>query len=776
MVGLALKLRVTGIVQGVGFRPYIYRLARKYCLGGYVRNLGGCEVEVYIEGSKSGIVGFLSELTVSKPPTSVIDEVEVEEVKPLGFKEFTIERSGFEKQAISIIPPDIGICSECLNEILNPKSRWYLYPFNSCVWCGPRFTIIEKAPYDRSNTSMRDFPLCSSCLCEYNDPNNIRRFHAQGICCPKCGPQVKLYDNRGRLIDVENPIYEAAKLVDEGFIVAVKGLGGYHIAALASDDDVVLKLRLRKNRPQKPFAVMALNVEVVKRICSPLREHLRLLQSPQKPIVLVPLREDTPVSKYVAPGLDTLGVMLPYTGLHYLLLMWTRDKYLIMTSGNPKGKPICIDDNTAFNRLKSIVDYFLVHNRRIINRVDDSVLRVTLGKPVFLRRGRGYTPLWIKTRAYFDKPVIALGGELANTATLAYRNYIIPTQYIGDMDELENVEFLEEALKFLLKTYNIDIRDSIVVSDMNPAYTTTRLAEKYHRRYGVPVVRVQHHHAHIVSAMVEYGIAYSESRSIGIAIDGFGLGVDGMAWGGEVLEVSYNSFSRVGHLEYQPLPGGDVSTYWPTRILISILARVLGVSETRNIAFKLGFDRRLKYGFKELELLLKQHNRVRVYTSSMGRILDTISTLLGVCWYRSYEGEPAMKLEAYSRRGRILDYDIKITTSNGVSVVNTTDIVLWSLECLERGVDKPSIGRTVQYMLGYALGLIAKSRIKGRRNISSVVFVSGGAAVNEIILEGIKCAIEDIELYVNTKVPPGDGGLSIGQSVIGWFLYREEYE
>ena len=766
---LALKLKITGIVQGVGFRPFIYRLAREFNLKGYVKNLGGCEVEVFIEGWRDDVACFLSKLMVRKPPTSIIDEVEITFTESEGLEKFYIEKSGLESSLLSMIPPDIGICDECLREILDPKSRWYLYPFNSCVWCGPRFSMIEEVPYDRDNTSMRDFPLCNECLREYHDPNNIRRFHAQGISCPKCGPKVKLYDKHGYPIEANDPIGEAAKLIDEGYIVAIKGLGGYHIAALASDDDTVLKLRLRKNRPQKPFALMALNIDVVKKISNPTKKHLELLLSPQKPIVLVPSREDTPVSRYVAPGLDMLGIMLPYTGLHYLLLMQTKDKYLIMTSGNPKGKPICIDESEAFNKLKGIVDYFLVHNRRIINRVDDSVVRLTLGEPVFLRRSRGYAPTWIKTKIRFEKPVIALGAELTNTASIAYRNYIIPTQYVGDMDEFENVEFLESALKFLLKTYNIDISNSIIVSDLNPAYATTILAEKYHKEYGAPVIKVQHHHAHIASAMVEYGVHETDRRAIGIAIDGFGLGLDGMAWGGEILEVSYKGFKRLGQLEYQPLPGGDVSVIWPARILVSILGRILDENEVYHLASKLKIIEKLKYGFKELQLLLKQCKRVKLYTSGMGRILDVVSTLLNICWYRSYEGEPAMKLEAYCRKGRILDYEIKMYTRDNELVVDTTDLILWCIESLMNNADKRSIGKTVQFKLGYALGLIAKRYIKGRRNVvDNVVFVSGGAAVNEIILEGVMNSLEDIVVYVNRKVPPGDGGLSLGQAMIGY--------
>ncbi|OYT56316.1 MAG: carbamoyltransferase HypF, partial [Desulfurococcales archaeon ex4484_217_2] len=328
---VALKLRVSGVVQGVGFRPFVYRIAVKNGIKGYVKNLGGSEVEIHAEGSLLNILSFIRDLVVEKPPPAEIEILEIEESKPKVFKEFSILKSGKNPKMFSMIPPDIGICDDCLREILDRNSRWYMYPFNSCAWCGPRFSIIEKIPYDRENTSMRDFPLCEECLSEYRDPENIRRFHAQGISCPKCGPKVWLVDNSGELVETDDPIKFAAKLIDEGYIVAIKGLGGFHIAALATNDEVVLTLRERKRRPQKPFALMALNIDVVRKIAYVPREAEELLLSPQKPIVLLPKRENTPISEYVAPGLSTIGVMLPYTGLHYILLMYTKDKYLIMT-------------------------------------------------------------------------------------------------------------------------------------------------------------------------------------------------------------------------------------------------------------------------------------------------------------------------------------------------------------------------------------------------------------------------------------------------------------
>lgn len=763
---LALKLRVSGIVQGVGFRPFIYRIAVKSKVKGYVRNMGGSEVEIHIEGTNGEILTFLRLLESEKPPPARIEEIEMEESKPRAFNRFEILKSNAYSKIYSMIPPDIGICDYCLQEILDKNSRWYNYPFNSCAWCGPRFSILEKLPYDRENTAMKDFPLCEPCLSEYKDPNDIRRFHAQGISCSLCGPKVWLTDNRGEVLNAKDPIMEAAKLIDEGNIVAIKGLGGFHIAGLATDDDVVLLLRKRKRRPQKPFALMALNVKVAEKIIVLNDKLLKLLTSAEKPIVLAPKRENTEVSEYIAPGLDTLGVMLPYTGLHYLLLMQTKDKFLIMTSGNPKGKPMCIDEKCAYNKLSEYVDYFLMHNRRIINRIDDSVVRLTNGKLSFLRRSRGYAPTWFKSPFKMKKPILAFGAELSNVGAIGLKERIIPTQYIGDMDDFETLNFLEEALNFLVKAYNIDVEDSIVVSDAHPYYATTRLAEEWSRKYRIPLVKVQHHHAHIVSAMVEHKLP-TETKIVGIAIDGVGYGDDKRIWGGEVLITSYKKYIRVGHLKYQPMPGGDLATIYPVRMLTGILSSALGLNEAKEFILKNKLYEWLKYGYRELNVIMKQIvNKFYVETSSLGRILDAVSALLGVCYHRTYEGEPAMKLEAYARGGKILDYQPKIILENGIYIVDITDMFQWILSVINDS-NKKDIALTIQHCIGEALAKICLKVIKGSKLPPKIV-VSGGAAVNDYIIKAIivEAMENDVEVLLNRKVPPGDGGLALGQVAV----------
>ncbi|RLF05243.1 MAG: carbamoyltransferase HypF, partial [Thermoprotei archaeon] len=538
----AVLIRITGLVQGVGFRPFIHRIARRSGVRGYVKNLGGSEVEVWAEGPDGSIRRFLELLEHERPPPAELDEVSVVEVEPRGYEDFRILESGHRVTRRSQIPPDIGVCEYCLREVLDPNSRWYRYAFNSCAWCGPRFSMMYSTPYDRGNTAMRAFPLCADCAREYSDPDNLRRFHAQGISCPRCGPKLWLLDGRGEEVPCEDPIREAARLVDEGFIVAVKGLGGFHIAALASDDEVVAKLRERKRRPQKPFAIMALDLGVVERIAAPSGRHVELLRSPQRPIVLVPKREDAPVSELVAPGLAEIGVMLPYTPLHYLLLMETRDKFLIMTSGNRRGLPICTGAE-ALSELRGIADYFLVHNREIVNRVDDSVVRLTDGIPQLLRRARGYAPRWIKVPFKLEREVIALGAHLSNAGAVAFEDRVVPTQYVGDMDYLENVEFLLSALNFLERCYRLEAK--VVASDAHPGYVTTRLAASMASRLKVPHIRVQHHHAHIASAMASVGVRAGE-EVLGVAIDGAGYGADGKIWGGEVMIASYTTYERVG--------------------------------------------------------------------------------------------------------------------------------------------------------------------------------------------------------------------------------------
>lgn len=757
----AKRVYISGIVQGVGFRPFIFRLANKYHLKGFVRNMGGSEVEIHVEGLERNIEGFLSAIKKEKPPPAKIESIIIRDTEILNVSAFKIVGSGKKAKLYSMVPPDFGICEYCINEILDPETRFYRYPFNSCAWCGPRFSMIESLPYDRENTAMRDFPLCDECEKDYNDPENVRRFHIQGISCPKCGPKVWLTDKKGEKIIVDDPIIEAARLINEGFIVAIKGLGGFHIACLASDDDVVLRLRERKRRPYKPFALMALDTKAVEKIVVVNEKAREILESPEKPIVLLPEREDSPVSKYVAPGLNMQGVMLPYTGLHYLLLMETEDRFLIMTSGNKKGKPMCTDEKCAFTRLNEIVDYFLLHNRRIINRVDDSVLRFTDGELTFLRRSRGYAPAWIKLPFTGKHKIIAFGAELQNAGAVGFENKVVVTQFIGDTDEVENLTYLDRALAFFAKVYEIDPKKAILVTDKHPRYASVLLSEKWARKYGTEIIKVQHHFAHIVSVMAEKGIPL-DKKVIGIAIDGLGYGDDGQIWGGEVFIASYTDYKRVGHLEYHRMPGGDLAVMYPVRMLVSILKKLMTEDEILDFLLKRSLLKGLRGKEKELKIIFQQYHKAPL-TSSLGRILDAVSYLLKICWARTYEGEPAIKLEAAAKGGKSIEpIELPIIKENGLYVVETVSLFKFLLDYLDQAKIS-DLAYTAQYVLGKSLGSIAvKSALS--QGIDTIV-VSGGAAVNSIIIKGVKHVADehDLKVYLPNKVPAGDGGIALGQ-------------
>ncbi len=760
-----IRVTVTGIVQGVGFRPFVYRLAKELNLKGYVRNLGGSEVEIVVEGPSNLIGEFLRRLKADKPPPADVYDLKIDEVELKLFKDFFIKESGKQREAYSMIPPDVGICSYCLSEVFSSGDRRFMYPLNSCAWCGPRFSMIEKIPYDRENTAMRDFPMCSKCLEEYENPEDVRRFHAQGNCCPYCGPKVWLED-KNRPISVENPILEASKLIDEGFIVAVKGLGGFHIACLASNDEVVLKLRERKRRYEKPLALMALNLDVASKIVEFSEDDARLLESPRRPILLLPEKEDSPVSNYVAPGLSMQGVMLPYTALHYLLLSNVKDGFLIMTSGNESGEPMCTDNDEARSRLSGIVDYFLMHNRRIVNRVDDSVVRKTGEFYTIIRRSRGYAPIWIKLPFSVSRPVIAFGAYYQNTGCLAFGNVAIPTQFIGDMENVSSLIELEKVLTFLIRTYGVDPSKALLAVDMHPRYLNRILAEKWTKTYGCELLEVQHHHAHAASLMAELK-ADIDSEEVAVTIDGVGYGIDGTIWGGEVLIVKYGSFTRFGHLEQIPMPGGDRAVEYPVRMLISLLSKFMSNDEIEQLIVSRGLHKGLTYGVEEIRatLLLLEKSRLPV-TSSMGRILDAASSLLGVCFKRTYEGEPAMKLEALSKSHPSVEL-LTPRISHSKPIVETHKI----FEELISKIDRPRehLAYSVQRALGLSLGELAVAASKGR-NVRRVL-VSGGAAVNTIIFESIRTVVESegLKAYVNVQVPPGDGGISLGQAIIAGF-------
>ena len=761
----AFQIIIIGIVQGVGFRPFIYRVAAQSGVKGYVRNRSGSEVEVRVEGSSEEIGNFFKLFLEQLPQPAKIEEIEFIEEELENYNSFHILPSINHLSKRSIITPDIGICEYCIEEVLNSKTRWYNYPFNSCVWCGPRFSMMYRAPYDRENTSMNSFPLCRECMEEYSNPQNIRRFHAQGISCSKCGPKVWLTDSKGRTINSENPIEKAAQLIDCGSIVAVKGLGGFHIAALASNDEVIAKLRERKKRPSKPFALMALNLDIIKKFAYISSEAEKLLTSPEKPIVLLPVKNGVEISSLIAPGLDFIGVMLPYTSLHYMLLKDTRDKYLVMTSGNEYGKPMCTSESEAFEKLSKFVDYFLLHNREIVNRVDDSVVRLTDNKQILLRRGRGYAPAWIRIPVNLSRPIIAFGAELQTAGAVAFEDKAVLTQYIGDADDYDIIIDLDRYIKFFTDIYNINPSESIVVVDKHPMYASRRLGEEWSNKYGAKMVEVQHHHAHAASIMADYKVN-SNTKAVSIVMDGMGYGDDGHIWGGEVIEVSYSEYRRIGHLKYQPQPGGDSATEYPVKMLIGILSSILNERELLNLLNERKLESGLKWGLQEAQVAYRQSIIGRTpLTSSTGRILDAAAALLGICFKRTYEGEPAMRLEALSHSGKLIEYiEAPVKNSNGVGIIDTTKL----FETVLNNIDHESrnLAYSIHYRLGESLAEIAC--MAKTTHETGVIYVSGGAAVNDIIIKAIRETLtaRGIEVKLPRRVPPNDGGIALGQVVI----------
>lgn len=738
----AYKIIISGIVQGVGFRPFVYRVAVKSGVKGYVRNLGGSEVEIFIQGTKENISNFFSAFFRELPSPAKIEEIHMENENIIPtISNFAILESKKTISKSSMIPPDLAVCDECLNEVLDPRNRRYRYPFNSCAYCGPRFSMIYTIPYDRENTSMRDFPLCDNCKREYYDPNDVRRFDAQGISCNICGPRLFLETIDGERIETNDPITTAGKLIREGYILAIKGIGGFHLAALATNDEIVLKLRERKKRPQKPFAIMVHSVEVAKKYVIMNEFEESLLRSPERPIILLRKRDPYELSKYISPGLDREGIFLFYTPLHYLLLDEIPEKLLIMTSANPHGYPMCKDEKCIKEKLRGVADFILYHNREIVNRVDDSVIRISSNRLMMIRRGRGYAPHWIKI-PYEVEPSIAVGAELQNAGAIAFNNKVILTQYIGDTDKYDTLKDLEHTLAFFLSVYNV--KPKYIIADKNPLYQSTYLAEKLAKRFSAELVTVQHHYAHIVSAAIDN----SYSDGVGIAIDGIGYGDDGNAWGGEIIRFEYNKYNRTHHLEYIPYVGGDLNAIYPSRMLILILSKFMNESEILEIykSKKL----LLKNGEKEITMLL--NNKDRLKTSSLGRVLDAVSAYLGICNLRTYEGEPAMKLEAAARNGKLRDLEIPIVNEEILS----SKIFQWLIE----NEDKYPINDlafTIQYELGKTL---VKAALK---NNPQRIIVSGGAAVNEYILKGIIDNSEGVEVITPKRVPAGDGGIALGQ-------------
>jgi hydrogenase maturation protein HypF len=728
-------------------------------LRGYVRNRGDAGVEILIEGKEQVIQTFLRDLKEKKPPLSQIHDIVTRTLQGKNeHAKFTIYKSSEETVLSgSVIPPDIAICNECLAELRDPKDPRYEYFFITCTNCGPRFTIIDRLPYDRANTTMREFPMCGLCRKEYADPLN-RRFHAQTVACPTCGPKAYLTTRDGEPIQRKDPVREAGILLSEGAILAIKGYGGFHVAASAVKEKPLSALRKAKHRRTKPFAIMARSLSATKTFAEVTAKEEELLTSYARPIVLLNKSNKYGLSPLVAPGLHNVGVMLPYTGLHYMLFDHVGDAAFVMTSANPPDQPIVKDNDEALETLGGTVDYFLFHNRKIAYRCDDSVTRVHGSHLAFIRRSRGYAPAPIMLKEKAKRCVVGLGGELNNTSCVLLENKAFLSQHVGDVENVETRVFLQEATDHLIRLTNSHI--DAVTCDLHPKFTTTLLSQELAEKNGWQLIPVQHHHAHVAALMLEHAV----DEIVGMACDGYGYGLGGEAWGGEILLCTREAagFKRLAHLEPQPLLGGDAATRYPLRVATGILNKKVNVED-----WLLKNSKHLPHGETEAKLILHQLKKASsvTETTSCGRVLDAVAAVLGVCYERTYEGEPAMKLESAAIKGKDA---LKMKPIINGNVLDTAQLLLAIFENRDKA-SKADLAYSAHAYL--AKGLASLAVEKALESGVKVVGFSGGAACNDILASLMRESVEaaGLAFLVHEAVPAGDGGVSFGQAVVGGF-------
>ena len=756
------KINLYGIVQGVGFRPFIHKLVKRYNLYGWIRN-SNQGVEIEVEGKESDYQKFLRELKNHPPALALINRIKIKGLPLKGFSEFNIKESNSKhKHPIILLPPDISICADCLKELNDPHDRRYHYPFINCTNCGPRFTIIKDMPYDRSQTTMKNFIMCEDCTQEYHDIEN-RRYHAQPNACPVCGPQVSLYLGDEQ-INISNPIKEAQIRLKKGEIGVIKGLGGFHIACDAQNERAVLKIREIKKRDRKPFALMAESISRIKNFCFVSKIAQQYLESRAKPILLLKKKKICLLSPDIAPGNAYLGFMLPYTPLHYLLLEKS-NLVLVMTSANFSEEPIIIEDEKIFSEFADKVDFLLTHNREIYNRCDDSVLKNTAHQPIFIRRSRGYAPYPI-ILARKMKPVLALGAEEKNTVCLTRDNYAFPSQHLGDLKNKDNFTAYQEAIKRLSQV--LQFEPEVIACDLHPDYLSTRYAEQSAEKYGLPLVKIQHHYAHIVSCMSENHIT---DRVIGVALDGTGYGPDGTIWGGEFLIVSEKNYIRIGHLKYTAMPGGEVAIVEPWRMVFSYLYSHLGLGlEAIELVFK---KRKITKEFT----LLKQMIDKRInspLTSSCGRLFDAVASLIGLKDEVDFEGQAAIELESICQPHYRNNYHYQIEKEDNSWTVNNREMFHEIITDLERNVSLSQIASQFHNTVAdFILSLCVK--IRKDYNINNVA-LSGGVFQNSFLLERTleKLKEEHFQALIHQVLPPNDACISLGQAVIADALIKGE--
>lgn len=750
----ALTIRVSGIVQGVGFRPHVFSLAKRLDLAGDVSNTAD-GVLIHVEGTAGSVDAFSRDLVEKAPPLSRITHVETEPSPVINAAEFVIlESSGADHRA-TLISPDVTVCKDCVREMFDPKDRRFRYPFINCTNCGPRYTIIDDIPYDRPNTSMRRFPMCDACREEYENPLD-RRFHAQPVACPACGPAVSLFDSAKIPIPAIDPVQKAIDLLKEGRILAIKGLGGFHLAVDAAGDAAVTMLRHRKRREEKPFALMAKDLAAVRALAWTSRSETRLLTSRERPIVLLCKREDHPVSRFVAPDNRYFGVMLPYTPLHYLL-MEGGFAALVMTSANLSEEPICIDNDDAFERLAEIADYFLVHDRDILLRSDDSIVRRAAGADRQMRRSRGYVPVPVFLKDS-HAPVLAVGGALKNTVCLLKGNQAFVGQHVGDLENLRTLEFFELTVRHLSRI--LDVTPEIIAHDLHPDYLSTRWAlEQREKRPEIPLVGVQHHHAHIAACLAENKV---DGPAIGLSFDGTGYGSDGAVWGGEVLLADLTGFIRLAHLDYTPMPGAAAAVKGPWRMAAAYLSAAFG---GEFLDMDLPFIHAVGRDKTAVAAQMAAKGVNAPPTSSLGRLFDAVAAMVGLRSRVTFEGQAAMQLEMIADVQARGAYDFEWSTDAPKRILVAPII---------RGVVKDiADGRTPSEISGRFHATL----IRGFTRLCAALMketgvkeaaLSGGSFQNAILLTGLLRALTQIGFTVHTHalVPPNDGGLSLGQAVV----------
>jgi hydrogenase maturation protein HypF len=753
------SIEVRGIVQGVGFRPFVYGLASRYSLAGFVQNRLG-SVHIELEGEPSALAAFCDDLTHRPPPLARIDEVRSRPIAVRRQSGFQITPSASSAGQV-VIAPDVATCDRCLTEMQTPGKRRYRHPFVNCTDCGPRLTIVTGAPYDRPQTTMRDFVMCDECRAEYDDPSN-RRFHAEAICCPRCGPSLQFLNARGSAIETDDPIAAFASRIAGGAIGALKGLGGFHLVCDATSDAAVRTLRSRKHRDEKPLAIMLADVESVERLCFVGDAERRSLLSSQRPIVLLRKRPQSSngngatLSPAIAPARDTLGVMLPYTPIHHLLMEATGGRPLVMTSGNQSDEPIAYRDDDFVEQLSGIADCYLTHDRRIHVRCDDSVVRVIDHSPVFVRRSRGYVPAPLHLPLKCSEPTLAVGGQLKASFALGRRNEAIVSHHLGDLDHYEALLAFNRDVALYERTFAFAPR--VLAHDLHPDYASTRWAEQRANDDGLQLVAVQHHHAHLASCLVDNA---SLEPAIGVIFDGTGYGADGAVWGGEFLIGDCNGFERAAHLRYVAMPGGDQAIREPWRMAI---AHLRDADRDPTIAAAAAPPAAVRIVERMID---RGTNAPR--TSSMGRLFDSIAAVLGRCTHATYEGQAAMALESLAvpvTDEGVYPLALQAPPSAGPIVIDTRPWVQGVVDDIRRGTEPAAVARRFHSTV-VAIVVAVSKQLRERTGLNRVA-LSGGVFLNAILATALPMRLREsgFEVLTHRRVSPGDGGLCLGQLAV----------